>query len=199
MRMSVATHDGAVLWPPAPIKATAPAAASSATPATATAAAAPAATAPAKAAVATPAPKHSGGGHGHGKKHGNAAPALSPEAAKSASFQAALRAALSITGGSVSLLALGAAAPPIAVINTLSVFSLASMVGYSAVWGVTPALHSPLMSVTNAISGLTAVGGLAMMGGGAVPQTGPQALGAIAAFVSAVNIGGGFVMTHRSE
>lgn len=41
--------------------------------------------------------------------------------------------------------------------------------GYHTVWGVTPALHSPLMSVTNAISGITAVGGLLLMGGGYYP------------------------------
>ena len=42
------------------------------------------------------------------------------------------------------------------------------------VWGVTPALHSPLMSVTNAISGLTAVGGMVLMGGGILPNTSSQ-------------------------
>lgn len=42
------------------------------------------------------------------------------------------------------------------------------------VWGVTPALHSPLMSVTNAISGLTAVGGMVLMGGGLLPSTSSQ-------------------------
>jgi NAD/NADP transhydrogenase alpha subunit len=46
---------------------------------------------------------------------------------------------------------------------------LAGIVGYHTVWGVTPALHSPLMSVTNAVSGITAVGGLLLMGGGYYP------------------------------
>lgn len=45
------------------------------------------------------------------------------------------------------------------------------VVGYHTVWGVVPALHSPLMSVTNAVSGITAVGGLLLMGGGYVPET----------------------------
>lgn len=45
------------------------------------------------------------------------------------------------------------------------------MVGYHTVWGVVPALHSPLMSVTNAVSGITAVGGLLLMGGGYLPET----------------------------
>jgi hypothetical protein len=46
--------------------------------------------------------------------------------------------------------------------------------GYQTVWGVAPALHSPLMSVTNAISGLTAVGGMVLAGGGIVPHTPAQ-------------------------
>ncbi len=64
-------------------------------------------------------------------------------------------------------------------------------------WGVTPALHSPLMSVTNAISGITAVGGLLLMGGGLFPASAPQSMAALATLVSAVNIGGGFLVTQR--
>lgn len=51
------------------------------------------------------------------------------------------------------------------------VFRCAGVVGYHTVWGVVPALHSPLMSVTNAVSGITAVGGLLLMGGGYLPET----------------------------
>lgn len=51
----------------------------------------------------------------------------------------------------------------------LTTLGLSGIVGYHTVWGVTPALHSPLMSVTNAISGITAVGGLVLMGGGYYP------------------------------
>ena len=69
--------------------------------------------------------------------------------------------------------------------------------GYHTVWEVTPALHSPLMSVTNAISGITAAGGLCLMGGGAFPHDKVQALGAAAAFISSINIGGGFLITQR--
>jgi H+-translocating NAD(P) transhydrogenase len=64
------------------------------------------------------------------------------------------------------------------------------------VWGVTPALHSPLMSVTNAISGLTAVGGMVLAGGGVIPGSAAQWLAAAAVLVSAVNIGGGFTITQ---
>lgn len=78
-----------------------------------------------------------------------------------------------------------------------SIFSLSLVAGYQSVWGVVPALHTPLMSITNAISGITAVGGLLLLGGGYVPHTLPQMLAASAVFVSAVNIGGGFVITKR--
>jgi NAD(P) transhydrogenase len=74
---------------------------------------------------------------------------------------------------------------------------LSGIVGYHTVWGVTPALHSPLMSVTNAISGITAVGGLLLMGGGLVPTNLPQVLGATALTISTVNIAGGFLVTKR--
>lgn len=82
-------------------------------------------------------------------------------------------------------------------INFLYFFSSIFLSGYHTVWGVTPALHSPLMSVTNAVSGITAVGGLLLMGGGLVPQTVPQALGAAATFMSTINICGGFLVTKR--
>ncbi|XP_023213835.1 NAD(P) transhydrogenase, mitochondrial-like [Centruroides sculpturatus] len=78
-----------------------------------------------------------------------------------------------------------------------TIFGLSGIVGYHTVWGVTPALHSPLMSVTNAISGITAVGGLLLMGGGLYPTTVSQGLGAAAAFISTINICGGFLVTKR--
>ena len=71
------------------------------------------------------------------------------------------------------------------------------LLGYHTVWGVTPALHSPLMSVTNAISGITAVGGLMLMGGSYTPSNTSQTLAAIATLISCINIGGGFVVTQR--
>jgi len=60
------------------------------------------------------------------------------------------------------MLALGATTS-LDFMSTLTTFALAAVVGYQVVWGVTPALHSPLMSVTNAISGIVAVGGLVLM------------------------------------
>lgn len=79
----------------------------------------------------------------------------------------------------------------------LTKFGLASICGYQTVWGVTPALHSPLMSVTNAISGLTAVGGMLLMGGGLMPDSVAHTLATAAVLTSAVNIGGGFTITQR--
>uniref|UniRef100_A0A915E5W5 NAD(P) transhydrogenase, mitochondrial n=1 Tax=Ditylenchus dipsaci TaxID=166011 RepID=A0A915E5W5_9BILA len=81
--------------------------------------------------------------------------------------------------------------------QTITTFSLAGIVGYHTVWGVTPALHSPLMSVTNAVSGITAAGALHLVGGGLVPTNSAQALALSAAFVSSINIGGGFTITKR--
>jgi NAD/NADP transhydrogenase alpha subunit len=81
--------------------------------------------------------------------------------------------------------------------SMLTKFGLASICGYQTVWGVTPALHSPLMSVTNAISGLTAVGGMLLMGGGVFPDSVAHNLAAAAVLASAVNIGGGFTITQR--
>jgi NAD(P) transhydrogenase len=81
--------------------------------------------------------------------------------------------------------------------SNLFTFSLAGLVGYRAVWGVTPALHSPLMSVTNAISGMVGVGGFFIMGGGLIPHTFPQLLGALSVLLAFVNVSGGFVITKR--
>ena len=112
-------------------------------------------------------------------------------------FQITLRQSLIITGGMGTLLALGIATPNPAFSTMVTTFSLSGIVGYYTVWGVTPALHSPLMSVTNAVSGITAVGGLLCMGGGYLPATTAQALAASAALISSINIFGGFLITKR--
>nr|XP_048707008.1 NAD(P) transhydrogenase, mitochondrial isoform X1 [Caretta caretta] len=112
-------------------------------------------------------------------------------------FRKTMTTASAYTAGLTSLLGLGIAAPNSAFPQMVTTFGLAGIVGYHTVWGVTPALHSPLMSVTNAISGLTAVGGLALMGGNYFPESTPQGLAVLAAFVSSVNIAGGFLVTQR--
>src|SRR5215472_8442401 len=83
----------------------------------------------------------------------------------------------------------------------LSIFVLAAFVGYYVVWSVTPALHTPLMSVTNAISSVIVVGALLAVGVALVANdTGPiwsRALGFVALVFASVNIFGGFLVTQR--
>ncbi|XP_052737342.1 NAD(P) transhydrogenase, mitochondrial isoform X2 [Bicyclus anynana] len=73
--------------------------------------------------------------------------------------------------GLASIIGLGMVSPNPAFTTMTTTLALSGVVGYHTVWGVVPALHSPLMSVTNAVSGITAVGGLLLMGGGYVPET----------------------------
>ncbi|KAL2088906.1 hypothetical protein ACEWY4_015805 [Coilia grayii] len=112
-------------------------------------------------------------------------------------FNRTLTSAGAYTAGLSTVLGLGLIAPNAAFTQMVTTFGLAGIVGYHTVWGVTPALHSPLMSVTNAISGLTAVGGLVLMGGGLYPTSLPESLALAAAFVSSINIAGGFLITQR--
>ncbi|XP_051268361.1 NAD(P) transhydrogenase, mitochondrial [Dicentrarchus labrax] len=112
-------------------------------------------------------------------------------------FKATLTTAGAYTGGAATLVGLGLCAPNAAFTQIVTTFGLAGIVGYHTVWGVTPALHSPLMSVTNAISGLTAVGGLSLMGGGYSPTSTAETLALLAAFISSVNIAGGFLVTKK--
>jgi NAD(P) transhydrogenase subunit alpha len=81
----------------------------------------------------------------------------------------------------------------------LAIFVLAIFVGYYVVWSVTPALHTPLMAVTNAISSVIIVGALIAAGAGAGAESGWIAKGAggLAAALAAVNIFGGFLVTQR--
>jgi NAD(P) transhydrogenase subunit alpha len=82
-----------------------------------------------------------------------------------------------------------------------SIFVLAVFVGYYVVWSVTPALHTPLMSVTNAISSVIVVGALLAVGVSLVGNdSGPiwaRALGLVALVLASVNIFGGFLVTQR--
>ena len=77
----------------------------------------------------------------------------------------------------------------------LSIFVLAIFVGYYVVWSVTPALHTPLMSVTNAISSVIIVGALIAVGPADFSLS--KVFGFIAVVLAAVNIFGGFVVTQR--
>lgn len=133
-------------------------------------------------------------------------------------WQKVSREVATVTAGMGTALVLGKATGP-AFMSNVFTFGLAGLIGYRVVWGVTPALHSPLMSVTNAISGMTrinyiltckdsspffssiigmvGVGGLFIMGGGYLPGTVPQALGALSVLLAFVNVSGGFVITKR--
>ncbi|WP_043336267.1 NAD(P) transhydrogenase subunit alpha [Belnapia moabensis] len=77
----------------------------------------------------------------------------------------------------------------------LTIFLLACFVGYYVVWNVTPALHSPLMGVTNAISSVIVVGAILATGLG--ESIAAQVFGFLAAALAAVNIFGGFIVTRR--
>lgn len=111
-------------------------------------------------------------------------------------WQKTVREVTTVTGGMGAMLALGKFTSPLFMSNIFTT-GLAGLIGYRVVWGVTPALHSPLMSVTNAISGMVGIGGLYIMGGGYFPETLPQALGAASVLMAFANIGGGFVITKR--
>jgi H+-translocating NAD(P) transhydrogenase len=112
-------------------------------------------------------------------------------------FQRTLKNALTISSGLLGVLGLGYACTDPAILTMSTIFSLSVITGYFSVWGVSPALHTPLMSITNAISGITAVGGLLILGGGYFPHSFPQMLASIAVLLSSVNIAGGFIITQR--
>lgn len=141
--------------------------------------------APAKPEAATPAPqvaeKKTSTGKGHGGGHGKSAQASSGTPYVAMGVAA------------VFLLVAGQFAPP-AFMNQLTVFVLACFVGYMVVWNVTASLHTPLMSVTNAISGIIALGALLQ-----VSSENPlvRAFAGIAILVATINIAGGFLVSHR--
>jgi len=80
-------------------------------------------------------------------------------------------------------------------ILSFTVFVMAIFVGYHVVWNVTPALHTPLMSVTNAISSIVIVG--AILAAGPMEMNLATILGLVAVGLASVNIFGGFMVTHR--
>jgi H+-translocating NAD(P) transhydrogenase subunit alpha len=94
----------------------------------------------------------------------------------------------------LALLGLGIVAPN-SVLSHFTVFILAIFVGFQVVWNVKPALHTPLMSVTNAISGIILVGGMLQLLDTSLDLT--VILGAIAVLIAAINIAGGFLVTNR--
>lgn len=89
----------------------------------------------------------------------------------------------------------GAASGPSMLVLGLTVLVLAVFVGYHVVWRVTPALHSPLMGVTNAISSVIIVG--ALIAAGPAEFNFSQVMGFLAVTLASVNIFGGFIVTQR--
>lgn len=94
----------------------------------------------------------------------------------------------------LALLGIGLGAPE-SFLSHFIVFVLACFVGWQVIWNVTPALHTPLMSVTNAISGIIILGGMLQISGSLTAPT--TVLGAIAILVGTINIAGGFLVTQR--
>lgn len=83
-----------------------------------------------------------------------------------------------------------------AVLFSIYIFVLACVVGYQVIWGVTPALHTPLMALTNAVSGIILLGAMLVLG---EAQAGwfTQLVGFVAVVLASINIFGGFLVTQR--
>ena len=101
-----------------------------------------------------------------------------------------------VLAGAAAMGALGMVAPP-AFLSHFTVFVLACVIGWQIIWNVTPALHTPLMSVTNAISGIIVIGGMHEARGGGTLTSPVVVLGAVAILVAAINVVGGFAVTQR--
>ena len=98
----------------------------------------------------------------------------------------------------MALLGLGWASPTEGVfLHQITVFVLSCFIGYMVIWNVAPALHTPLMSVTNAISGIIVIGGMLFVTG-AEPWTDTKSiLAGVAIFLATINVAGGFLVTQR--
>ncbi|ASC69278.1 Alanine dehydrogenase [Halomicronema hongdechloris C2206] len=94
----------------------------------------------------------------------------------------------------IALVAVGRWAPE-SFLSHLTVFVLACFLGWKVIWDVTPSLHTPLMSVTNAISGIIIIGGMLQISNDLTSPT--TILGAIAVLLGTINIAGGFLVTQR--
>lgn len=172
IRGAIVLHEGKMMWPPPP-RPTPPAP--------------PEPGVPTKSSHAVAAAKAAAAGHVHDEGNG-----VSPWLL-----------------GIIGLIMLGLAfiLPPKAAaeggdfLGHLTVFILAIFIGFQVVWNVKPALHTPLMSVTNAISGIILVGGMLQLTGNFFSASGSLnltvILGAIAVLIAAINIAGGFLVTNR--
>jgi NAD(P) transhydrogenase subunit alpha len=174
VRPMTVLKDGTLMWPPPPVPKAASASAKPAAPKPSAAA-----DAPKSAGTASAPPKKKAGKGRHGP----------PVAAK-----ASARTWLYIGGAGLALYGLGVSAPQ-SFLTHFTVFVLACFIGYHVVWSVSPALHTPLMSVTNAISGIIVLGGMLQLGGGT--ESAAEILGLLAVFIAMINVSGGFLVTQR--
>jgi NAD(P) transhydrogenase subunit alpha len=122
-----------------------------------------------------------------------AAAALPKPAAKPEKKRPGAGSLVAMAAGALALLGLGTVAPADFMAH-LTVFVLACFVGYQVIWNVTPALHTPLMSVTNAISGIIVIGALLQVSS---PSWIVTALAFVAVLIATINICGGFWVTQR--
>lgn len=173
VRGAIVTHKGAVLWPPPKV----------AKPAEAPKPAAKPVEKPAEA----PRAKH--GGHGAAPAGGDRVAGLTWVAI------AVLAAAWGVMRFGTGALGLEADPAVRMFAERLTVFVLSCFVGWQVVWSVTPALHTPLMSVTNAISGIILLGGMLHLHGTTMGLAGW--LGVVAVLFATINIAGGFLVTRR--
>ncbi|HYJ10519.1 MAG TPA: proton-translocating transhydrogenase family protein, partial [Polyangiaceae bacterium] len=121
------------------------------------------------------------------------APSVPPPPPKKA--EESRGASLAVIAVALGLLLLAGAFAPAAFVGHLTVFVLSCFIGWQVVWNVTPALHTPLMSVTNAVSGIILVGGMLQISG---PIESPVVLlSAIAVLIATINVAGGFLVTQR--
>ncbi|MEM7543646.1 MAG: Re/Si-specific NAD(P)(+) transhydrogenase subunit alpha [Pseudomonadota bacterium] len=122
-----------------------------------------------------------------------AAPAPPSETDKKSWLPKGAASALMLAGGAIGLWWLGNIAPA-EFMSHFTVFVLACFVGYQVIWNVTPALHTPLMSVTNAISGIIVIGALLQISSSSMIIT---ILAGVAILIASINIAGGFLVTQR--
>ena len=188
VRPALVFRHGEKRWPPPPAKPPEAKPAIAAVPSPAGAASAKPAAAPAPAPAAAKPPEK--------KSHGHGAPAEAPSR-QSGIVMGAIGLVLACVfvylrfGSGASSMASPAST---ALLQHLTVFVMAVFVGFQVVWNVTPALHTPLMSVTNAISGIIVVGGLL----GSTGKLGTSvAVALVATLFATINIAGGFLVTRR--
>ena len=124
----------------------------------------------------------------------NESPAVTKAAEKQAMLPQAVKQWLPIFLAAAALLGVGSVAP-VSFLSHFTVFVLACFVGYQVIWNVTASLHTPLMSVTNAISGIIVIGALVQI---SAPDNGlVRALSGMAILIASINIVGGFLVTRR--